>query len=329
MKVLVTGGNGFLGRAIVGELVRRGHTVSSASRRPSPELARLGVRSFTCDLLNRELVERAIEGQEAVVHAAARTGFAGPRVDFQRINVEGTGFVLDACRASGVARLVYTSSPSVVFDGRDHRRADESLPYPRRYLVPYAATKAAAERAVLAANGARLATLALRPHLVLGPGDPHLLPRLVERARAGKLVQVGGGANEVSFTWIENAAAAHADALEHLEPGARAAGRAFFVAQKEPVQLWSWLGELFTRAGVPPPKERMSRPFAYAVGIACELLWRLGRRAGEPPMTRFLAQQLAASHSYDIGALERELGYRERVSTAEATERLIALLRAG
>jgi nucleoside-diphosphate-sugar epimerase len=149
----------------------------------------------------------------------------------------------------------------------------------------------------------------------------------VQRARTGKLVQVGRGQNEVSFTWIENAAAAHADALERLEPGSSAAGRAYFVAQKEPVRLWAWLAELFTRAGLPPPRERVSRPFAYAAGALCELVWSLAGRAGEPPMTRFLAQQLAASHSYDIGALERAFGYRERVSTAEATERLVAELR--
>src|SRR5262245_43319645 len=261
VKVLVTGGNGFLGRAIVTELKRRGHAVSSASRRPSRELDALGVRTFTCDLRNREHVERAVAGQEAVVHAAALTGLAGARADFVRTNVEGTRFVIDACRAGGVARLVYTSSPSVVFDGRDHRRADESLPYARRPLAAYPATKAAAEREVLAANDARLATLALRPHLVLGPGDPNLMPRLVARARAGKLAIVGRGDNEVSFTWVENAAAAHADALERLEPGARAAGRAFFVAQKEPVALWPWLGELFTRAGIPPPRRRVSRAF--------------------------------------------------------------------
>jgi len=327
MKVLVTGGNGFLGQAVVTELVRRGHEVRSASRRPSRALEAMGVRTFTCDLLNREQVERAIEGQEAVVHCAARTGFAGARADFVRTNVEGTRFVVEACRASGVARLVHTSSPSVVFDGRDHRGADESLPYPRRYLAPYPATKAEAEKLVLAANGPKLATAALRPHLLLGPGDPHLLPRLVARARAGKLVQVGGGANEVSFTWVENAAVAHADALEGLSPGAAAAGKAYFVAQKEPVVLWSWLRELFTAAGIPPPRERVSRAFAYALGGACELLWKLARRGGEPPMTRFLAQQLAASHSYDVSALERAFGYRERVTTAEATARLAAELR--
>lgn len=327
MKVLVTGGNGFLGRALVTELKARGHQVSSASRRPSPELAALGVRTLTCDLRNSEHVERAVQGQEAVVHAAALTGLHGARADFVRTNVEGTRFVVEACRRNGVRTLVYTSSPSVVFDGRDHKRADESLPYPRRYLAAYPASKAAAEREVLAANGPNLATVALRPHLVLGPGDPNLMPRLVARARAGSLAVVGRGTNEVSFTWVENAAAAHADALERLAPGRAAAGRAYFVAQKEPVQLWTWITELFRRAGIPPPARRVSRAVAYAAGAACEFAWTRARRAGEPPMTRFLALQLSASHSYDIGALEREFGYRERVSTAEATERLVTLLR--
>jgi len=326
MRVLVTGGNGFLGSAIVAELKRRGHRVSSASRRPSAALERLGVRTLTCDLRNAEHVERAVEGHEAVVHAAALTGIHGRRTDFVRTNVEGTRAVLSACRAHAVERLGYTSSPSGVFDGRDHRHADESLPYPRRYLAHYPATKAQAEREVLAANGPRFATVALRPHLVLGPGDPNLMPRLVARARAGRLARIGDGENEVSFTWIENAAAAHADALERLEPGAGSAGRAYFVAQAEPVKLWPWLEELFRRAGVPPPARALSRPLAYVAGGLCELVWGATRRAGEPPMTRFLALQLAASHSYSTDALRRAFGYEERVSTTEATDRLAASL---
>jgi len=225
-----------------------------------------------------------------------------------------------------VPRLVHTSSPSVVFDGRDHRRADESLPYARRFLAAYPETKAVAEREVLAANSPALATLALRPHLVLGPGDEQLLPRLVARARAGRLRIVGGGANEISFTWVENAAAAHADALERLAPGAACAGRAYFVAQAEPVALWPWLTELFARAGVPAPGRRVPLALAYGAGAACELAWALLRREGEPPMTRFLALQLARSHSYDCAAARRDLGYVERVSTREASERLAALL---
>jgi nucleoside-diphosphate-sugar epimerase len=327
MKVLVTGGNGFLGRAVVAELRQRGHAVSSASRRPSRELERLGVRTLTCDLRNAEHVERAVHGQEAVVHCAALTGIHGARTDFVRTNVEGTRHVIEACRRNSVPRLVHTSSPSVVFDGRSHRHADESRRLARRFLAPYPATKAIAERDVLAANGRNLATLALRPHLVLGPGDASLLPRLVARHRAGKLAQVGRGDNEVSFTWIENAAVAHADALERLEPGAPCAGRAYFVAQREPVRLWPWLAELFERAGMAPIATRVSLPVAYAAGAACELAWKLARRRTEPPMTRFLALQLGTSHSYSIAALERDLGYRERVTTAEATERLVELVR--
>jgi nucleoside-diphosphate-sugar epimerase len=328
MKVLVTGGNGFLGRAVVSELLRRGHAVSSASRRPSPELDAIGVRTLTCDLRNAEHVERAVHGHEAVVHCAALTGIHGARTDFVRTNVEGTRHVLEACRRNSVPRLVYTSSPSVVFDGKSHRHADESRPRARRFLAPYPETKARAEREVLAANGARLATLALRPHLVLGPGDTSLLPRLVARHRAGKLARVGRGDNEVSFTWVGNAAAAHADALERLESGAPCAGRAYFVAQREPVRLWPWLAELSERAGEPPLDRRVSLPLAWAAGAACEVAWRLTRRRDEPPMTRFLALQLGTSHSYSIGALERDLGYRERVTTAEASARLVELVRA-
>ena len=300
--------------------------MSSASRRPSPALDALGVRTLTCDLRNRAHVERAVGGHEAVVHAAALTGIHGAREDFVRTNVEGTRFVLEACKQHGVARLVYTSSPSVVFDGRDHVGADESLPYARRFLAAYPATKAQAEREVLAANGASLATLALRPHLVLGPGDASLMPRLVARARAGKLRVVGSGRNVVSFTWVENAAAAHADALERLVPGSSAAGRAFFVAQKEPVELWPWLGELFRSAGVPPPAGQVSRALAYAGGAACELWWSLARRGDEPPMTRFLALQLARSHWFDISRAARNFAYKPRVTTSEGMRRLGAAL---
>ncbi len=325
MNVLVTGGNGFLGRAIVAELKGRGHQVRSASRRPSPELDRLGVRTLTCDLRNVEHVERAVQGHEAVVHAAALTGIHGARQDYARTNVEGTRHVLAACARHGVKKLVYTSSPSVCFDGRDHRRADESLPYARRFLAAYPRSKAVAEREVLAASGRReLATCALRPHLVLGPGDPHLLPRLIARARAGRLAIVGDGRNEISFTWIENAAAAHADALEALEPGAPCAGRAYFIAQEEPVRFWTWIGELLERLQVPRPTRRIPRALAYATGALTEAAWHLLGRTSEPPMTRFLALQLSTSHSYDVGAARRDLGYRERVSTAEATERLVA-----
>jgi len=331
MKALVTGGGGFLGRAVVAELARRGHEVTSASRGEHPALAELGARSVVADLADADAVRRAVAGHDVVFHVAARTGVWGAHAEFQRTNVLGTRNVLAACLREGVRRLVHTSSPSVCFSGEGHRGATNELPYAERFLCAYPETKANAERLVLAANGPRLSTCALRPHLIVGPGDPHLLPRLVERARRGRLVVVGDGANEVTLTYVDNAAAAHVDAAETLlarGPEAACAGRAYFIGQKEPVLLWRWIDELFARVGLPPLRRRVPRALAYAGGGALELVWGALRLKGEPPMTRFVAQQLALSHSYDLGPAERDLGYRERVPLAEANERIADWVRA-
>lgn len=327
MRALVTGGGGFLGRAVVEALLAEGHAVTSASRGAHPELAARGVRTERVDLGDAAAVERAVRGHDVVFHVAALTGIWGAERDFERTNVEGTRHVLAACRAAGVPRLVHTSSPAVCFDGADHRRAGE-LPHARRFLCAYARTKAAAEALVLAANGAELATCALRPHLVFGPGDPHLLPRVVARARAGRLARVGGGSNEVSVTFVENAAHAHLDAARTLAPGAPHAGRAYFVAQEEPVRLWDWLDGLLAGLGVAPVRRRVPLPLAYGAGAGLEALWRLLRLGGEPPMTRFLALQLARDHSYDLAPARRDFGYRERVPLAAATDATLAWLRA-
>jgi len=327
VRVLVTGGGGFLGRAIVEALLARGHEVTSASRGAYPELAQLGVTGVRLDLADEEATAAAIAGHEAVVHTAALTGIWGPREAFFRTNVDGTRNVISGCLKHGVARLVGTSSPSVCFDGRGHRDALNDLPYAKRYLCAYPETKAIAERLVLAGNArGGLTTCALRPHLIFGPRDPHLIPRLIDRGRRGRLAIVGDGTNEVSLTFVENAAAAHVDALEALEPGAAHAGRAYFLGQKQAVRLWDWIGELFARVGVPPVTRRVPKPVAYAGGALLELVWNVFARPGEPPMTRFVASQLAVDHSYDLGPAERDFGYRERVDLAEATERLIAAL---
>jgi nucleoside-diphosphate-sugar epimerase len=323
MRVLVTGGGGFLGRAVCAELARAGHRVRSASRARHAELDTLDVEQVAMDLRSPDEVERAAAGQDAIVHCAALAGIWGPRRAYWDTNVDGTRHVIAAARARGIARLVHTSSPSACFDGRPHVRL-AAAPLAERFLAHYPASKAAAERLVLAANGPELATAVLRPHLIVGPGDPHILPRLVARARAGRLVVVGDGANEVSLTDVENAALAHRLAVEQLEPGAGVTGRAYFVAQREPVRLWPWLGELLERLGCPRPRRRLPLPAAYALGAICEALWRAGALRGEPPMTRFLALQLGLSHSYDVGPLERDFGYRERRGVAETTERIAA-----
>jgi 2-alkyl-3-oxoalkanoate reductase len=324
VRALVTGGGGFVGGAIVRALLARGDEVVSYSRSAYPALERLGVACVRGDLSDLSALRGAARGADAVFHVAAKAGVWGARAEYERTNVEGTRSVLAAAREAGIPRLVMTSSPSVCFDGQDHLGASNDLPRATRFLADYPRTTARAEELVLAANSSALATCALRPHLVFGPGDPHLVPRLVERARAGRLAIVGDGRNRVSLCHVENAAAAHLDAADRLAVGAPHAGRAYFIAQREPVVLWQWIAELLARLGVAAPTRRVPLGLAYAAGAACEGFWRLARRAGEPPMTRFVALQLARSHVYDLAPAERDFGYVERVPLGPATEQTVA-----
>jgi nucleoside-diphosphate-sugar epimerase len=319
----VTGGGGFLGRYIVEQLLARGDSVRVLARGDYPELTGLGVEVCRGDVRNPEDVDRACRGSDSVFHAAAVPGIWGRWEHYHGTNTAGTRHVIESCLRQGVARLVYTSSPSVVFDGRPHENADESLPYATEFLCHYPHTKAIAEREVLAANRpGGLATVALRPHLIWGPRDNHLIPRLIRRARSGRLRRVGDGTNLVSVSYVENAAAAHLRAHDALSADSRAAGRAYFINEPEPVRLWGWIDELLRRAGLPPVGRAVSQAAALRIGRACELVYgALGLRS-EPPMTRFLALQLSQSHWYSVGAAERDLGYRSDVSMGEALERL-------
>ena len=255
------------------------------------------------------------------------SGVWGRAADYERANVTATRNVIAACEQHKLARLVFTSSPSVVFDGGDHLDAGNELPYPARYLAHYPHSKARAEQLVLEANGRwGLATCALRPHLIFGPRDPHLLPRVIARARAGRLAIVGDGRNRVSMTFVDNAAWAHLDAARSLAPGAPHAGRAYFVNQAESVCLWDWLGELFDALQIARPTRRLSESTAYRLGAALELAWKVLPLGGEPPMTRFVALQLARSHTYDLAPAARDFGYRERIDMRQATDRTLKAL---
>jgi 2-alkyl-3-oxoalkanoate reductase len=324
MRILVTGGGGFLGQALCRGLVERGHQVASFNRGNYPGLDALGVQQLRGDLADADAVLRACEGVEAVFHNAAKAGAWGAFDDYFRANVLGTRHVLAACRAHGIGRLVYTSTPSVT-----HRRTHpvhggtaDTVPYGTRLKAPYAATKQQAEREVLAANDAALATVALRPRLIWGPGDNQLLPRLVERARAGRLALVGDGDHLVDTTYFDNAAQAHFDAFEHLRPGAACAGRAYFISNGEPRTMRETVNALLAAAGAPPVTRSIPFAVAYAAGIACEGLWHALPLRGEPPMTRFLAEQLATSHWYDMAPARRDFGYAPRVSFDEGLRRL-------
>jgi 2-alkyl-3-oxoalkanoate reductase len=329
MRALVTGGGGFLGRAIVRELVSRGDEVVSYSRNVHGEVEALGARSIRGDVGDESSLALAMRGIETVFHAAALAGIHGSRADYQRANVGGTRSVIAAARRAGVARFVFTSSPSVCFDGRDHVRASNDLPRAERFLAEYPRSKAEAEALVLSAHGTEgLATTVLRPHLIFGPGDPHLLPRLIARASAGRLAVVGSGRNEVSLTYVDNAAHAHVCAADRLTISAPHGGRAYFIAQEEPVVLWDWIRDVLSRLGLPAPSRRVPLALAYSVGAVLEAAWKISRRAGEPPMTRFLALELARSHSYDMIPARRDFSYREIVPMQLATEMLIDSLKA-
>lgn len=327
MPALVTGASGFLGRQIVEQLLARGEVVRCFSRR-RPEGVSTDVECVRGDVRDATAVHAACRGVDAVFHAAALTGVWGDARAFYETNVLGTQHVIDACRAHSVPRLIYTSSPSVVYDGRPHEGADESLPYPAAYLAAYPRTKALAEQAVLAANGsASLSTVALRPHLIFGPGDPHLLPRVVRRAAAGRLRRVGDGTNCVSVSCVENVALAHLQARDALHAVSPCAGRAYFVNEPEPVNLWAFIDEVLRRAGLPPLRKSVSAGAAWRLGAVLETTFRLLRLSGEPPMTRFLASQLSTSHWYDTSAAQRDFGYAPQVTIEEELQRIEPELR--
>ncbi|QDT55339.1 3 beta-hydroxysteroid dehydrogenase/Delta 5--_4-isomerase [Caulifigura coniformis] len=328
MNALVTGGGGFLGRYVVEQLLAAGAKVRVYSRRRFPELEAQGVVSLAGDLRDAGRVADACQGVDTVFHTAAVPGIWGPWSLYYETNVVGTQNVIAGCVASGVARLVYTSSPSVVYDGRPHEGADESLPFPDHFSAHYPKSKALAEQAVLAANGsAGLRTIALRPHLIWGPRDNHLLPRLIQRARLGRLRQVGDGRNKVSMSYVENTAHAHLLAASALSEGRACAGKAYFINEPEPVVLWAWVNQLLAAAGLPPVRGKVPTSVAWMAGAGLEAVARLMRSKNEPIMTRFLASQLSSSHWYRIDAAARDFGYGPVVSAEEGLRRTTPDLR--
>ena len=316
MRAVVTGGGGFLGAEIVRQLRARGDEVLVIGRGRYPAVEALGARCETWDLaVEKPGLERLFEGADVVFHTAARAGVWGPEAEFRAINTDGTRRVVQACEASGTPHLVYTSSPSVTFDGGDvHNGTEASCPIPATFEAFYPATKAEGERLVLAANGATLRTTALRPHLIYGPGDPHLLPRLLAKAKQKRLAIVGDGKNKVGLTFVENAASAHLAAADALAAGRTNAGRAYFITDAEPVLLWQWINHFLSGVGAPPVTRQVSLGVARAGGAVLEAIWRGLGLDGEPPMTRFVASQLATSHYYDLRGARDDFGYAPPVS---------------
>lgn len=331
MRALVTGGGGFLGRAIVEQLLERGDAVTILSRQRYPEIEALGADGVSVDLTTEQPdLPGMLAGTDVVFHVAARAGMWGSKEAFWSINVDGTRRMLAAARAAGVKRFVYTSSPSAVWSGHDEVNLSESdCPYPETYLAHYPASKGAAEQLVLAANSAEMATTALRPHLIWGPRDPHLIPRLIDRARSGRLRIIGQGNNNVGITHVANAAWAHLLACDALSADSANAGKAYFITDDEPVALWPWINDLFAAVGVPPVTRRISAANAERAGAVAEWIWRTFQRPGDPPMTRFVARAMSTHHHYDLSAARSDFGYHQRIEPQQGLAETVAWLTAG
>lgn len=332
----VTGASGFIGGKIAERLLADGRRVRVLARRPLPELEAKGAEVVLGDLHDEHALARGCHSADTVFHVAGRVGVWGSRREFMHVNVGGAQKLLAACRNAGVSRLVYTSSPSVVYSGGDLRGVNESAPTCVYAPCAYPTSKAEAERQILAANEPGLATIALRPHLVWGPGDKNVVPRIIALARAGKLKIVGHGKNKVDITHINNVVDAHLlaeGALMSVEGGTRAtttaAGKPYFITNGDPVVLWDWINQVLAGIGVGPVTKHVPLPVAYAAGGLLESIWRVTRRPGEPPMTRFVAKELATDHWFDISAARRDLAYHPLVTVEQGTKELIEHYRAG
>lgn len=324
---LVTGGGGFVGKAIVRRLLDLGVETRVIGRHHYPEIEAAGGQCLVGDISRPQIMSEAANGVDIVFHAAALAGIWGPWQAYHRTNVLGTELVLEACRRNRVAMLVHTSTPSVVFDRADIRGGDERLGYARAPLCHYARSKILAEKMVLAANSDALRTCALRPHLIFGPGDPHLLPRLLASGRKKQLKRVGDGCNLVDVSYIDNVAHGHLLAAKNLAEKGTAGGRPYFISQGTPVNLWRWINELFVEMAVPPVYSSISTATAYRLGGVLELIHAVCRLDREPRMTRFLAEQLAKSHYFSIANARQDLGYEPIISMEQGLQKTVQWLK--
>ncbi|BDZ49299.1 nucleoside-diphosphate sugar epimerase [Frondihabitans sucicola] len=316
--VLVTGASGLLGGSVAAELLRRGHEVRTFQRRPS---GIEGAQDATGSVTDPAAVVQALDGVEAVVHLAARVSLAGDPAEFAAVNVGGTAVLLDAARAGGVSRFVYVSSPSVAHSGTSIVGDDARPADPRRARGEYARTKAEAERVALAADDPAFRVVAVRPHLVWGPGDTQLVGRIVDRARAGRLPLLDHGTALIDTLYLDNAATGIAQTLERADV---VHGNAYVLTNGEPRPVAELLSGICLAAGVRPPTRSVPAGLARTAGSLIELGWRFRPGADEPPMTRFLAEQLSTSHWFDQRRTRRDLEWTPAVTLDEGFARLAA-----
>lgn len=322
MKALITGGGGFLGSAIVKALLSKEYDVKTIQRSDYPFLREWGVETVRGDLTQTDDINAAADGCDIIFHVAAKAGVWGDYDDYYQANVVATKNVIDACKKNNISYLVYTSTPSVVFDGSDEEGINESVPYSRYFFNAYQKTKAEAEQLVLTETSDSLKTVALRPHLLWGPGDPHLVPRVINRAKAGRLRLVGKTTNKVDSCYIDNAAQAHILAANCLLTNANCAGKAYFISNGEPLMMPELINKILAAANLPPVTKTLNETTAYYLGVVFENLYKLFNIKQEPIMTRFVARQLASSHWFDLSAAKQDFAYQAEVSIDEGMRRL-------
>jgi nucleoside-diphosphate-sugar epimerase len=321
--VFVTGAGGFLGKALCTMMRSADIKVTGFARGSYPELEQMGVNMVQGDICHLEKLKTAMQGCDLVFHVASKAGIWGSKSDYYRPNVDGAANIIEACNALAIKHIVYTSTPSVTFAGVDEAGIDESQPYAEHFLNYYAESKAIAEQMMLNANSEYLKTVALRPHLIWGPEDPHLVPRVIERAKAGRLKLLGKTDKLVDTIYIDNAAYAHILAgVNLLKTETQCAGKSYFISNDQPITMANMLNNILACVDMPPVTKRMPTFLAYGVGALLEWVYHLIAKKEEPMMTRFVARQLSTSHYFTIDAAKNDLGYQPLITIEQGMQAL-------
>jgi len=322
MNIFVTGGGGFLGFALIKELLKAGHKVTSFSRREYVELQKFGVNHKQGSLNQYDQLMSAMKGHDLCFHVASKVAMAGAKKDFFETNVKGTKNVIRACQNVGIKYLVHTSTPSVVFGHQSILNGDEGLKYPKKYYSLYAESKALAERFVLESNSHQLKTVALRPHLIFGPGDGNLIPGILEASDKKKLKIIGKGDNLVDVIYIDNAVSAHLAAMKELiSKNSKCSGKAYFIGQG-PVKLWAFINQILEQTGRKKITRKVPYLLCYLLGMFFEFINSLKRLPKEKvPMTRFVAMQLSMSHYFSHKNATKDLNWQPHINIDEAIKK--------
>jgi nucleoside-diphosphate-sugar epimerase len=329
MNVLVTGGGGFIGMALIKRLNAEGHKVTSYSRREYPLHWALGINSIQADIRDLDALQEACRGRDVVYHLAANVGIWGKYEEYYSTNVSGTSNVIRACRDQGVKGIVYASASSVVFDGSDMEGIDETYPYPAKYGSHYSETKAQAEKLIIGANSDELKTISLRPHLVWGPYDAHLIPGILKRAASGRLRRIGDKEHFIDTTYIDNMVDSLLLAAKAIENKPAATGRNYFITNGEPARVWDFVNSIIQIAGHEPVQKKIPERVAlFAAGFS-ESTHKLFKIHSEPFITRHAIREICTNHWFDITNAKEMLGYEPRVSYAEGFKHLKEYLKIG